>query len=365
MMTKKFPLIDQNKIKILCDHICDNIYDLLDHFDLEYKNNTKFISLSCPIHGGDNPTAINIYPEGDSYRGNWKCRTHKCEETFKGSIIGFIRGILSHSQCGWNNPGDETVSFKEALRFATDFTKLDLSKVKIDKGKKNKVNFISQVSILRQNTNQTVDANSKKITRKNVQKLLNIPSNYFLNRGFDTETLIKYDVGDCYTEGKEMDRRAVVPVYDNSHSYLIGCSGRAIVENDKPKWKHSFGFKAEDCLYNFWYAKEYISNSRTAILVESPGNVWKLEMSGVHNSIAMFGSNLTDKQKLLLDTSGAMNLVIITDNDEAGELARQQIDKKCAKIYNIQHIRISKNDIGDMSVDGIREEIITKLGHFK
>lgn len=367
MMTKKSPLIDQNKIKILCDHICDNIYDLLDHFDLEYKNNTKFISLSCPIHGGDNPTAINIYPEGDSYRGNWKCRTHKCEEIFKGSIIGFIRGILSRSKYGWTNPGDDTASFKEAIDFATDFTKLDLNKIKIDRNKKNKVSFISQVSILKQNTDtQENSAQSpKRISRDNVKQLLQIPSSYFVSRGFDPDILIKYDIGDCKTEGKEMSGRAVVPVYDNFHTFLIGCSGRAIIATDKPKWRHSFGFKAEDSLYNFWYAKDHILSSRTAILVESPGNVWKLEMAGIHNSLAMFGSNLTDKQKLLLDTSGAMNLVIITDNDEAGESARQQIEKKCSKIYNIQHIRVSKNDIGDMTIDEINNEITSKLGFIK
>lgn len=363
MMTKKYRSIDQNKLKILCDHICDNIYDLLDHFELEYKNNTKFISLNCPIHGGDNPTAINIYPEGDTYRGNWKCRTHKCEETFKGSIIGFIRGILSHTQHDWSVSGDPTVSFQEAVEFATNFAKLDLNKIKIDKGTKNKNNFISQVSILNQKISPVKCIDGKKITRTNVQQSLQIPSKYFLNRGFSEQILNKYDIGDCTNPNKEMVDRAVVPIYDTEHMFLLGCSGRTTIDS-KPKWKHSYGFKAEDCLYNFWYAKEHILKSRTAILVESPGNVWKLEMAGIHNSLAIFGSSLSDKQKLLLDTSGAMCLIIITDNDEAGELARQQIDKKCSKIYNIKHIRISKNDIADMSIEEINSEIKTKLGIF-
>lgn len=364
MMTKKYRSIDQNKLKILCDHICDNIYDLLDHFELEYKNNTKFISLHCPIHGGDNATALNIYPEGDTYRGNWKCRTHKCEEVFKGSIIGFIRGILSRNHYGWTNAGDTTASFQEAVDFATDFAKLDLQKIKIDKGQKNKHNFVSSVSILNQNTQTTVIDEKPKITRSSVTKLLNIPSQYFLDRGFSRDILHKYDVGDCMTPGKEMYNRAVVPVYDNTHSFLLGCSGRT-TNNESPKWKHSFGFRAEDCLYNFWYAKQHIKNSREVILVESPGNVWKLEMADIHNSVAMFGSNLTDKQKLLLDTSGAMALIVITDNDDAGELARQQIEKKCAKIYNIKHIRVSTNDIADMSVEEIHNEITTKIRQYK
>ena len=52
--TKKSASIDQNKIKVLCDAACGRIEDLLNHFDLEYKINSKFVSMSCPIHGPNN-----------------------------------------------------------------------------------------------------------------------------------------------------------------------------------------------------------------------------------------------------------------------------------------------------------------------
>lgn len=354
MMTKTYRSIDQAKIKILCDTICDHIDNLLDYFDLEYKNNGKFISLSCPVHGGDNKTAINIYPEGDSYRGNWKCRTHQCEKTFKGSIIGFIRGVLSHKEFGWEESGNKTVTFDDALKFASEFVNLDIDNIKIDKTKKNKQNFISQVSIL--TDNQSV-SNKPLLTRAKIRQILKLPSNYFLGRGFSEEILNKYDIGDCLNKQREMSGRAVVPIYDNDHKFMIGCSGRSIDNNIKPKWKHSDGFKAENCLYNFWYAKEYISSLREVILVESPGNVWKLEMAGIHNSLAMFGSSLTDRQRTLLDTSGAMTIIAITDSDTAGEEARKQIEKKCGKTYNIKHIRVSKNDIAELSIQEIETEI--------
>jgi DNA primase len=151
-----------------------------------------------------------------------------------------------------------------------------------------------------------------------------------------------------------MSGRAVVPIYDTDYQHMIGCSGRSVSDELKPKWKHNKGFSAENCLYNFWFAKKYIKESRTAIIVESPGNVWKLESNGIHNAVAIFGSNLNDKQKMLLDTSGAMTLVIITDSDDAGMKARTQIDNKCKKIYNIQHIHISKNDIAELSNEEIK-----------
>ena len=77
--------IDQTTLKVVCDQLCDNIEDLFNYFGIEYRNNGKFYSMCCPVHGGDNPSALNIYHIGDSYRGNWKCRTHQCEKIFKGS----------------------------------------------------------------------------------------------------------------------------------------------------------------------------------------------------------------------------------------------------------------------------------------
>lgn len=357
-MKKKSHLIDQQKLKVLCDHLCDNIDDILQYLNLEYRQNPKFISMCCPIHGGDNDSAINLYYTGDSYRGNWKCRTHQCEKHFKGSIIGFIRGVLSHQKHNWNKPGDDTVSFKETIQFITDFTKINVKDIKISNKQKEKNNFVNSLSIL--TTKQQTHTNS--LTRKHIRKLLKIPSQYFVSRGFDPDILDKYDVGDCCSENKEMSNRAVVPIYDTDYQHMIGCSGRSTNNEIKPKWKHSKGFSAENCLYNFWFAKDNIKKSKTVIIVESPGNVWKLESYGIHNSVAIFGSNLNDKQKMLLDTSGAMKLVIITDSDDAGEKARNQIEDKCKKIYNIEHIRLSKNDIAELSHEEMMAEIVSKLG---
>ena len=60
LMTKKSPLNDQAKLKVLCDDLCDNIEDLLEHFELDYKDHGKMISMACPIHEGDNESALNL-----------------------------------------------------------------------------------------------------------------------------------------------------------------------------------------------------------------------------------------------------------------------------------------------------------------
>jgi hypothetical protein len=376
-MNNQFNSIDQNKIKIICDKLCDKIEDVLDHFELEYRINNKFVSMACPIHNGDNDSALNLYYVGEDYKGNWKCRTHKCEEHFKGSIIGFIRGILSRQQYNWTKGGEQTVSFKQALDYATKLADIDINSIEVSKIDNNKNKFVHNTKIFISDKKE----NKPSITKHQVRKSLKIPSDYFISRGFSAEILDKYDVGDCTIDNKEMSGRAVVPIYDETGTNMLGCSGRAKCDKcDKcksyhstdicpdeyniwknSKWKHSSGIKTQECLYNIWNAKEYIQKLGFVILVESPGNVWKLEENNIHNSVALFGANLTDKQKILLDISGAMTIVAIMDSDDAGVKARELIDKKCSRTYNIRHITVSKNDIGEMNNTEIKNEIYDKI----
>ena len=374
IIKKKYRSPDQAKLKIVCDELCDNIESLMDSFNLEYKNNHKMLTMSCPIHGGDNASAINIYPDGDSYRGNWKCRTHNCEQEFKSSIIGFIRGVISNQKYNWSKPGDQSCSFNEALEYALAFLKKDLKSIKISNKDREKKTFTNVVNYINKETAIT----TSKITRAQIIKSINIPAQYYLDRHYHKDILEKYDVGLCTKPDKPMYNRIVVPIYDTDYKYMVGCTGRIIFEkcskcsayhdpnNGCPepektwlysKWKHSLDFKSQNHLYNFWFAKEHILKSNTAIIVESPGNVWRLEENGIHNSVAIFGSSLSDRQKILLDSSGAMILVVLTDNDEAGRKAAEQIKSKCQNTYRIFVPNISKNDIGEMTSEEINFEI--------
>lgn len=377
---QKSHLNDQAKLKILCDNLCDNIEDLLDHFSLEYKTSTKMISMACPIHGGDNLSAINLYTQGDSYRGNWKCRTHHCEQIFKGSILGFVRGILSHSKHGWSNDGDDVCSFKETIDFVSKFLNKNLADIKISNTHRNKQQFTSIISHISDNR---ISRNTTYPSRDTVRNNLVIPAEYFINRGFSKDILEKYDIGLCNKPKKEMYNRVVAPIYDNNHEYMIGCSGRSIYEKchecnafhdpviECPKeehryiyskWKHSLNFKSQNHLYNYWFAKNYIHKDQYVIIVESPGNVWRLEEAGIHNSVAIFGSSLSDRQKMILDGSGAMTMLVLTDNDEAGKKAAEQIKLKCQNTYKvIIPDTIQKNDIGEMTIEEIKRDILPLL----
>ena len=375
LMTKKSPLNDQAKLKVLCDDLCDNIEDLLEHFELDYKDHGKMISMACPIHEGDNESALNLYVEGDSYRGNWKCRTHGCEKCFKGSIIGFVRGLLSNRKHQWSEEGDKTCTFKETIDFVTSFLKKDLKDIKVSTEARNKNRFTNAVNQIR-NTAKVDTTNC--LTRNRIRGLLKIPAQYYVDRGFTPVILDKYDIGLCNNPNREMSNRVVAPIYDPDYTYMIGCSGRSIFEkcdkcgcfhdpdNDCPqdhqkylysKWKHSANFKSQNSLYNFWFAQKHIKDTGIAILVESPGNVWKLEENDIHNSLGIFGAALSDRQKIILDSSGAMTIIVLTDNDDAGRKAAEQIKEKCQNTYRVFVPSITKADIADMTSEEIDMEI--------
>jgi 5S rRNA maturation endonuclease (ribonuclease M5) len=56
-----------------------------------------------------------------------------------------------------------------------------------------------------------------------------------------------------------------------------------------------------------------------------------------------------------------MSLVILTDNDEAGRKAADQIKIKCQNTYRVFIPNISKPDIGEMTSAEINDEIKTYL----
>lgn len=366
---KKSYSIDQNKIKRLCDLLCDNIEKVCHYLDIEYSINDKMLVMPCPIHQGDNPSALNIYHVGDNYRGNWVCRTHHCEKVFQPSIIGFMRGVLSAREMRWSKNGDQLYSFHKTLEQASKIidTKLDNISVNYQNVEKNL--FTKNINAMK----PLEKSNTNLLSPEIVRSMLKIPCDYYLNRGYSDEILKKYDVGLCDNPQRSMYNRVVVPIYDTDHKHMIGCTGRSIYEACQncgyhhcnqiecgnietykhTKWRHNKNFKAKDHLYNLWFAKGHIAKQQSVILVESPGNVWKLEQAGIHNSVAIFGTSFSDRQKMLLDCSGAMNVIIALDPDNAGIEGSKKIQEKCHRTYNTKIIENLPTDIGDMSIENI------------
>lgn len=383
MMTSR---LTNEQIKKAEDIAGERLPDLLDALGItELRKAKRFYVGQCPIHGGDNNSAFNIFHQGNQTVGNWRCFTNGCHKHFFPSLTGFVRGYLSATKYGWSSPRDveKECPFQEAVDFILRFIGKKDGNIQVDYEAVEKRRFVNHIDhIYCRQEPKTVLSIGKETLRNSIE----IPAPYYIIRGYTEEILKRYDVGICTNPAKPMYMRSVVPIYDTDHNYVVGCTGRSVFDScplcksyhnpihkcpdEKQKWvytkwKHNSGFKAEDYLYNYWFSKKSISQNGIAILTESPGNVWRLEEAGFDCSVATFGAHLTDGQRDILDKSGALALILLYDPDEAGREAEKYIKQTCEKLYSITIPNISNTDIGECSVSFLKERLTPVINKVK
>ena len=362
-------MLDNLNARVMC-----RWEDLLKSLGVnEYHESNYRVTSCCNVHGSDNPSSLNIYIDGcNSFPGMWQCHTNHCHDTFGKNIIGYVRGTLSRQKLGWSGPSDKTVTFNHAVEYLLDFLKTDYASLQ-SSGQNSSQLFTRQVTGIF--ARPSID-NPQNITRESIRQSLEIPSQYYIKRGYSPTILNAYDVGGCTNPKKVMNNRVVVPLYDQNYNY-IGCTGRSIFEkcekcnqyhNPKQecgvrtsKWLHSKGFKGSEHLYNYWNAKEYIRKSQIMIIVEGVGDTWSLEEAGIHNSVAIFGTAISAGQTQLIHASGAMSLIALLDNDTAGQTGMHKIQEQFGRLYRLYYPTLNANDVGDLTKDEVTRDILPYL----
>lgn len=357
-------LMNLQKIDKIREIVIERIDEILDFFQIEYKSTDKYYSFSCPIHCSDRHDSCSIYKNS----GKWGCWTAACHQDYGNDILSFVKGLLQSE--------GKRRNIEEVANLCLSILKADISNFREIEDYNLKVqsnrlvnNIIKQRKLL-----------EGKILRKTIRERLYIPADYYINRGYTKEILDKYDVGLCNSFGKEMFGRIVVPVYNDDYSFMVGCLGRSKYSQCKEcgrfhsekrkcpnniteqiwssKWKNSKGFAAEHYLYNYWFAKKYIEESKNVVIVEGQGDVWRLEEAGIHCSVGVFGDKITDGQKLILEQSGAQNIIIASDNDSAGEQFREKVKKQCGRLFNIIDVRTNAKDFGEMTIEETKKTML-------
>lgn len=347
--------LTKKKISSLCEALLPKSKQLLDYFGVNWVEFPNRLAFACPIHGGDNPEGCCIFTDGESNTGNWSCWTNHCEEEHIGNLFGFVRGCLKRHR-------NKDISMLETASFICWFLDTDIEEIESS--------FVDRSSRTVDVFNRKIARKESQFTRSSIRNKLNIPSQYFVGRGHSVDILEKFDIGECTVENQPMSGRVVVPLYDEDNNY-VGCVGRAIKEHLQPKWLHSKGF-TKNILYGLNYAKSNILETKTVILVEGQGDVWRAFESGLDMTVGIFGTSLSEDQLILLESSGALNVVILTDYDEAGKKSADSIIKKCGRRFNYfrpeldswfdsKDIPIKQRDLGQMTSEDIKKEIIPYL----
>jgi len=326
--------LNKQQINNLQYMLIEQIDGLISELGIKLDRRGRYLVGACPIHKGDNTSALNLYLDGDKIPGYWQCYTRHCERRHSPTILGFIRGVKG-------------LDFYSTIKFAVNFLQLNsIEELNEDR------DFTCPVAI-----------ETKKIEREfsiDIVKRLDIPSPYFINRGFSKDLLKIHHVGECKTKNNPMSNRVVVPIYKLNRSKIIGFSGRSIFEkcskcrsyhnplgscHQTAKWFH-LHFWPSHTLYNLWFAKKQIWQTKKVILVEGPGDVWKLQQAGIYNCVGLFGMYLKDPQQILLEQLGIKECYVALDNtDEAQECAKDIADK-LKFICRTNIVRTEAEDIG-------------------
>lgn len=343
--------------------IANNFEKLIAHFGLELREAGKYYIGKCPIHEGDNPTALNYYHTmGRSAIGNWVCNTNQCHKKYGQHSLGFIQGLLSTRE-------QREFTKQETINWAEKFFDSKYEHTNIGMS-----HFINRI-YGEDETKYNLELDPKQYR----QSGLEIPSPYFLERGYKASTLEHFEIGYCSNNNKPMYGRSIVPLYKRDGTKIIGISGRISwgkcnvcgnyhdpklvcppkkAKYQYSKWKHNKGFPAQE-LYNFHLAKEFIQKSGLAIITEGQPNVWRLHEAGFPMSVGSFGSKFTSNQKKLLDLAGTQTILVVPDADQASKKLVSNIKDLCKHSHNIIVLEPKyEDDIGECNIDTVKKLIL-------
>jgi len=172
----------------------------------------------------------------------------------------------------------------------------------------------------------------------------------FVNRGLSINTLKHFEIG-----FSEIKNRIVIPV--RNHQYkVVGLIGRAISDDQEPRYLYNKGFKRADVLFNIQNAKHFSE----VIIVEGSVDAMKIHEAGFRNVVATLGAQVSAYQVKLIkryfDT-----IIIFSDKDSAGNAMRGAIIDSCrGKNIFTAEVSAGCKDPGDMNAIEIQNSINIK-----
>lgn len=339
--------LSSSQINRISEIVSENFSLINEELGCGLRKSGRYWAGKCPVHAGENNTALNYHTTGDFNKSYWKCWTKHCEKKFFPTGIGFVRGVLSQ-QAG------KDVSFGETLSWIIKFLKIDTSQLKNFKSD----NFDYAITTF----NKAPKIVESKVTKTTIRNILQMPVQY---EDFTEEVLNRFDVGLCINTTKEMYGRLVVPVYDNTGYYMVASTSRTLhpkcsrcgqyhdatmllcpTENVKQyqKWFHSSG-SINSFLYNYWNVKK--RDDSELIIVEGPKDVWRLTQLGIENVVAIFGTSISEEQEILLEMLGLRKLIVLLDMDDAGRKGAAIIADKYKNFYKIECPTMTKGQPAD------------------
>lgn len=155
-----------------------------------------------------------------------------------------------------------------------------------------------------------------------------------------TDALFPRSVSFSYFE----DYPLVMPFKD-AYGHVVAIVGRTLLSDAERKEKRISKYKNTvftkgNYIFGLHENKEYILDADMVYVVEGQFDVIKASEKGMRNIVALGNSNMTAYQ-LAVITRYTNNIILLLDNDEAGEKGRKRIMDKFGQLANIQNFYLS------------------------
>jgi DNA primase len=282
---------------------------VLTKLGVKYKKSSSYLQMCCPIHNGDNATALAF----NLKKNKWLCFTQGCQEEWGCDIVGLIAGV-------------QKISRRDAFFWMLD--NVGSIERPPDVPQEEKIDRVYQEDVL----------------------LKLFKTDFYLKKGFQQSTLDAFEHG--MANAHKLSGRVVFPIRDEK-GFIRGFSGRwagkeievekkgklkmVCVDahgNEVPKWRHTSFTKTNYC-YRLREAAPHCE--KELIVVESIGNAMRFYDAGCKNCIAVLGSFISDKQASLI-LKHTRKVILAFDNDKAGLKATKQGTELLEQVMDIVSI---------------------------
>ncbi len=152
----------------------------------------------------------------------------------------------------------------------------------------------------------------------------------------------KFLAGGIAPHGHFADHNLIMPFRD-VHGDIVAFLGRCLLteearqENLLHKYKYSAGCHKDLYIYGLDKAKEAIIEQDFVIGVEGQFDCISLHTNGIKNAVAFGWANMSKYQMFQLHRY-TNNIVLMFDNDEAGQKAKKRVKERYKDIANVKAI---------------------------
>ncbi len=358
-------MISQQTIQQIVSRL--DIIEVVGEYVKLKKRGANYLGL-CPFHNEKTPS-FTVSPAKEIY----KC--FGCGKS--GNTISFL---MEHDK----------LTYTEALRWLAKKYNVTIEETATDPDYKEQQQAADSLYIVNQFARQFFE---DQLWENEMGKAVGYA--YLQQRGFNDETIKKFQLGYCPAErsafaeaaiknqyspevllksGLVVQRddvyydnyrdRIIFPIH-NPIGKVIGFGARLIKKNDKaPKYintPENEVYVKSKVLYGIHFSRQAIDRNDECLMVEGYTDVVSLHQAGVENVVASGGTSLTPDQ-LRLVKKYTNNLTIIYDGDSAGiKAALRGLDLALEEGLQVQLVLIPDGDDPDSYVNKVGKEAFTEF----